>query len=70
MDFDYEYQLMLANHELAPNVQTVYFPASQDDIHLNSTTIRELLSLGRVVASYLPIEIRSYVTAAIAKERL
>jgi len=68
MDFDYEYQLMLANQHLAPNVQTIYFPASQDDIHLNSSTIRELLRLRRVLAAYLPAEIKPYVTAAIAQK--
>lgn len=65
MDFDYEYQLTLANRRIAPNVQTIYFPAEQEDIHLNSTTIRELLRVGRVLPGYLPKEIRRYLADII-----
>jgi pantetheine-phosphate adenylyltransferase len=66
MDFDYEYQLMLANRRIAPQVQTVYFPAEQEDIHLNSTMIRELLRLGRVLPGYMPGELAPFLAAVIS----
>lgn len=68
MDFDYEYQMTLTNHHLAPGVQTIYFPAEQDDMHLNSTTIRELLRLGRILPEYIPVELVPYIMAITSGE--
>lgn len=51
MDFDYEYQMTLTNRYLVPDVQTVYFPAEQEDTYWNSATIRELLRLGKILPS-------------------
>lgn len=66
MDFDYEYQMTLTNHDLAPDVQTIYFPAEQEDRHLNSTTIRELLRLGKILPRFIPGERIPYMETLIA----
>lgn len=66
MDFDYEYQMTLTNHYLAPEVQTIYFPAEQEDTHLNSTTIRELLRLGKILPRFIPGTLIPYIEALIA----
>lgn len=66
MDFDYEYQMTLANRRIAPDVQTIYFPAEQEDMHLNSTTIREMLRVGRVLPGYVPAELVPYLKALVS----
>ena len=63
-DFEFEFRMALANHRLAPDIEVVSFIASENTIHLSSSTVREIASLGGDVSSM----VSSQVAAAI-KER-
>ena len=62
-DFEFEFRMALANHRLAPDIEVVSFIASENTIHLSSSTIREIASLGGDVTSM----VSSYVADAIKK---
>ena len=53
-DFDYEFPMALANHALAPDIETFFLPTSTDKIFLSSSAIREIASHGRDVSPFVP----------------
>lgn len=53
-DFELEFRMALANKRLAPELETVSLIASEQHMHLASSTIREIASLGGDVTSMVP----------------
>lgn len=50
-DFELEFRMALANKRLAPQIEVVCLIASEQHMHLASSTIREIASLGGDVSS-------------------
>jgi pantetheine-phosphate adenylyltransferase len=63
-DFELEFRMALANRRLAPEIEVVNFIADEKHLHISSTTVREIASLGGDVSSMVPPEI-----AAALKEK-
>jgi pantetheine-phosphate adenylyltransferase len=63
-DFEYEFRMALANHRLAPVIETVALITNEEHTFLSSSTVREIASLGGNVSSMVP----AHVEAAL-KER-
>jgi len=53
-DFDYEFQLAGMNRQLAPEIETIFLPASVEFSAISSTMIREILDLGGDVSLFVP----------------
>jgi len=53
-DFEYEFRMALANHRLAPDIESVAFITDEDHTFLSSTTVREIASLGGDISSMVP----------------
>lgn len=53
-DFELEFRMALANKRLAPELEVVCLIASEQHMHLASSTIREIASLGGDVTSMVP----------------
>ena len=53
-DFELEFRMALANHRLAPEIEVVCFITSEEHMHLSSSTVREIASLGGDVSSMVP----------------
>lgn len=53
-DFEYEFRMALANQRLAPEIEVVNFITSERNLHVSSTTVREIASLGGDVSSMVP----------------
>ena len=60
-DFEFEFRMALANHRLAPDIESVAFITDEEHTFLSSSTVREIASLGGDVSSMVP----SYVNAAL-----
>jgi pantetheine-phosphate adenylyltransferase len=56
-DFEYEFRMALANHRLAPDIESVAFITDEDHTFLPSTTVREIASLGGDVSSMVPPQV-------------
>src|SRR5258707_4831455 len=63
-DFELEFRMALANRRLAPEIEVVNFIADERHLHISSSTVREIASLGGDVSSMVPPEV---VTALAAK---
>lgn len=53
-DFEYEFRMALANQRLAPQIEVINFITSEQNLHVSSTTVREIASLGGDVSSMVP----------------
>lgn len=58
-DFEYEFRMGLANHRLAPDIETVSLITNEDHTFLSSSTVREIASLGGDVSSMVPPHVES-----------
>ena len=64
-DFEYEFQMALTNRRLAEDIETVFLMPSEGYSFLSSTLIKEAVSLGADVSSFVPAFVASRL-----KERL
>jgi pantetheine-phosphate adenylyltransferase len=53
-DFDFEFQIGLANKNLAPNIETVFLLTDSQYIFVSSSLVKEIASNGGDVAGYVP----------------
>jgi pantetheine-phosphate adenylyltransferase len=60
-DFEYEFRMALANHRMAPDIESIAFITAEEHSFLSATTVREIASLGGDVSSMVP----PYVEAAL-----
>ena len=56
-DFEYEFQRALTNRALNKEVETVFVMTSEQYSFLNSTLIREVVSLGGSVSQFVPPDV-------------
>ena len=57
-DFSYEFDLSLMNHNLNPEVETLYIPTDQKFRLLKSSAIKELAKLGGDVSGMVPENVK------------
>jgi len=53
-DFDYEMQMAGMNGTMAPEVQTVFLPASSSVRPITATLVRQIAAMGGDVSSFVP----------------
>lgn len=57
-DFEYEFRMGIANKQLAPEIETVAILADVRNIHISSSTVREIAELGGDVSQFVPPHVR------------
>jgi pantetheine-phosphate adenylyltransferase len=53
-DFEYEFQMALANRQLAPDVETLFMMTSAEHLYLSSSIVKEIARLGGDVSALVP----------------
>lgn len=56
-DFEFEFRMALANQRLAPEIEVMSFITGERYIHISSSTVREIASLGGDVSSMVPTNV-------------
>jgi pantetheine-phosphate adenylyltransferase len=56
-DFEYEFQMALANNQLSPDIETLFLTTSTQYSFLSSSLVREIASYGGALDSFVPNEI-------------
>ncbi|MBQ7951248.1 MAG: pantetheine-phosphate adenylyltransferase [Clostridia bacterium] len=56
-DFEYEFQMALANKSLMPNVETMFLPTAQEYMFLSSSIVKELARYHGDLTGLVPPEI-------------
>ncbi|HKZ43413.1 MAG TPA: pantetheine-phosphate adenylyltransferase [Anaerolineales bacterium] len=56
-DFEFEFRMALANHRLAPDIESIALITDEEHTFLSSTTVREIAMLGGDVSSMVPTNV-------------
>jgi pantetheine-phosphate adenylyltransferase len=66
-DLDYEMQISGMNQTMAPDVQTVFLPASPGVRPITATLVRQIAAMGGNVAPFVPASVAKGLKAKFAK---
>jgi pantetheine-phosphate adenylyltransferase len=66
-DFDYEMQMAGMNAVMAPDVQTVFLPASPEVRPITATLVRQIASMGGDVSAFVPPQVAVRLKKKFAK---
>ncbi len=66
-DFELEFRMALANHRLAPEIEVVCLISGEQYMHIASSTVREIASLGGDVSSMVPPNVEKALVAHFEK---
>lgn len=53
-DFEYEFQMALANRKLNPEVETMFLTTSAENMFLSSSVVKQIASFGGDISSFVP----------------
>ncbi len=65
-DFDYEFQMALTNRVLKTDIETVFIMTSQEYSFLNSSLIKEAVSLGGDISMFVPSDVEKLLQQKFA----
>jgi pantetheine-phosphate adenylyltransferase len=66
-DFDYEIQMAGMNATMAPQLQTVFLPASPPVRHITATLVRQIAAMGGDVSAFVPPPVLAALKARFAR---
>ena len=66
-DFDYEMQLAGMNAAMAPEVQTIFLPASSAVRPITATLVRQIAAMGGDVSAFVPAPVAARLQRKFAK---
>lgn len=64
-DFEYEFQLSGMNKHLNPNIETLFMTPAEQYANISSSLVREILSLGGDIRSFVPNNIEKLLKEKI-----
>ena len=64
-DFEYEFQMALANKKLYPDAETVFLTTSTDNMYLSSSVVKQIAAFGGDISSFVPDVIRESIVNRI-----
>ena len=67
-DLESETAMARINHQLNPDMDTLFFPASSGKEEISGTMVRQLASFGADLSHYVPSEVLPDVLAAFSKQ--
>lgn len=68
-DFELEFRMALANRRLAPEIELVTFIADERHLHISSSTVREIASLGGDVSWMVPPIVQRALAVKFSEQR-
>jgi pantetheine-phosphate adenylyltransferase len=66
-DFNYEMQMAGMNASMAPEVQTLFLPASPEVRPITATLVRQIAGMGGDVSAFVPAEVATRLKKKFAK---
>lgn len=67
-DFEYEFQMALANKMLYPELETLFMNTNQEYMYLSSSLVKQIASFGGDISLFLPECILDDVRTALANK--
>ena len=69
-DFEYEFQMALANRELYSGAETVFLTTTAENMYLSSSVVKQIAAFGGDISHSIPPDILSVVEKRLMKEKL
>jgi pantetheine-phosphate adenylyltransferase len=60
-DFEYEFQMALANRKLAPDIETMFLMPKETFSYISSSTVREVVERGGDISQFVPPAVRRFI---------
>lgn len=60
-DFEYEFQMALANKKLNPDAETVFLTTAAENMYLSSSLVKQIAGFGGDITDFIPSQIISEV---------
>jgi len=67
-DFEHEFQLALTNRKLCGDIRNIFMMPSEEYVHVSSSMVKEMASVGGDVSRFVPPEAVKYVRKAYASK--
>lgn len=68
-DFEYEFQMALANKKLCPNAETVFLITRSENMYLSSSVVKQIASFGGDISDFVPPEIKDFIAQRLIENR-
>ena len=68
-DFEYEFQMALANKKLYANAETVFLTTAAENMYLSSSVVKQIAYFGGDISHFVPEEILDDIRSRLIKER-
>lgn len=66
-DFDYEFQIAMANRRMAPSIETVFLMTKWENSYLTSSIVRDVARFGGDYSEFVPPEVAEIVARNSAR---
>ena len=66
-DFEYEFQMSFVNKKLAPSVETIFFPATENVHYISSSFVKEVARLNGEVENLVSLKVKNKLVEKNAK---
>lgn len=66
-DFEYEFQMALANRHLAADIETLFMMASAEHLYLSSSIVKEIARLGGDISALVPPLVEAKLSEKFAR---
>ena len=66
-DFEYEFQMAIANKKLNPGLETMFLTADADSTFLSSSMVREIGSMGGDIRNFVPACVHDRIVSKLCQ---
>ena len=60
-DFEYEFQMALANRKLAPEIEMIFLMPKETHSYISSSTVREIVDRGGDISQFVPLAVKKFI---------
>ncbi len=64
-DFEYEFQMSITNRKLNPDLETVFFTSSAENMYLSSSIVKQVARLNGDITNFVPACIHDEIKARL-----
>ena len=68
-DFEYEFQMALANRKLYDGAETVFLVTKSENMYVSSSVVKNIASYGGDISGFVPPEIADRIIARLKSQR-
>ncbi|MBO5089547.1 MAG: pantetheine-phosphate adenylyltransferase [Clostridia bacterium] len=68
-DFEYEFQMALANKKLNPNVETLFLSTASQNMYLSSSMVKQIASMNGDISGFVPEVIKQDILDRINSKK-